>query len=652
MGAVYAAVHTLLGRRAAVKVLLPDLSRKQDLVQRFFNEARAASAIKHPGIVDVYDYGYAGDGTAYIVMELLEGETLAARLKAGGRMAIPQAVVLVRQVANALAAAHAGGIVHRDLKPDNIYLVKDPEVIGGERVKLLDFGIAKLATEIQGGTSRTVTGAILGTPHYMSPEQCEGAREVDARSDLYSLGCMLFQMVAGVLPFDSPGVGGLIGMHLHVPPPLLRAKCPWASIELEAVVARLLAKNPDDRYASAEALSATLAVPAVSAVVDAPDLGRAATVLAVAPTVATAKGSQVGQRSVTEIDRTGRAETIMSTEPGHPAGLVPVTGDGATVFDESARPTVKQPPPAATTAATKRGGRKPIVIVMTLVVVIGGVVLALALPRDDERGNGPGDVAAVKPGPGDDDTRVEIEVPKPDEADEPDDPDDPDEPDGPDDNVAAETLLRAIKVAAKNADYETVLQLHAQVQEVTDDPALRAQGDELLAAVKRKAVVVAERKVTAAVKRKDCKTAENVIRGTAVKLGDAAVEKLRPQLELCTKAAAADADRKAFAEDLAKQEDQLREAFSGGRWPEATRHCGGLVLRRPAVVTMCLQAACEAGFKGQYDHWLTIVPAHQRDAASRLCPKFAPAATPPPAPRPAPNPAPIPPANPPPKAGD
>jgi tRNA A-37 threonylcarbamoyl transferase component Bud32 len=649
MGAVYAAVHQLLGRRAAVKLLLPDLSRKQDLVQRFFNEARAASQIKHPGIVDVYDYGYSGDGTAFIVMELLEGETLAARLKARGRMPIPQAAVLARQVANALAAAHAGGIVHRDLKPDNIFLVKDPEVVGGERVKLLDFGIAKLATEIQGGTSRTVTGAILGTPHYMSPEQCEGAREVDARSDLYSLGCMLFQMVSGVLPFDSPGVGGLIGMHLHVPPPLLRVKCPWASPELEAVVARLLAKNPEDRFPSAEALATVLAAPAVSLVVDVPDFGRAATELAVAPTIATAKGSQGGERSTTEIDRAGRAETMMSD-----AALVlpPVTGDGATVHatgrrgdatrgdatipDANATPTVKQAPAGGPTAST-RGGKRPIVIVMMMVVVVGGVVLALSVPREEEQPVAT-DTAVVKQDKGAKDvvTRVEIETPR--DAAVPVAP----PPGEVHDEVAAETLLKAIQVAAKNADFETVLALHEQVQEATEDAALRAQADELLAKVKGKAVAAAQRKVMTALNRNDCRAAETVMRTTAAKLGDDSLEKFRPALEKCTKAVAADADRKALADDLAKQEDELRKAYSESRWQDASMACGGLVFRKPALVTMCLQVACEANFKGQFQHWLMSVPAHQRDAAERLCPKFAipkPAPVPPP-PANAPNPAP------------
>ena len=251
MGAVYTAVHGLLGRRAAVKVLRDDLSRDQASVQRFFNEARALTAIKHPSIVEIYDFGFAPDGAAFIVMELMEGESLAARLRRVGRLPVASALVVARQVATALAAAHRAGIVHRDLKPDNAFLVADPEVAGGERVKLLDFGVAKLAIG-PASAARTSTGAIVGTPHYMSPEQCEGSRAVDHRSDLYSLGVMLFEMLTGRLPFVGEGVGGIIGAHLFVEPPAVRSLAPEVPPEVEAFVAQLLAKTPDARPQTAD----------------------------------------------------------------------------------------------------------------------------------------------------------------------------------------------------------------------------------------------------------------------------------------------------------------------------------------------------------------------------------------------------------------
>jgi hypothetical protein len=403
MGAVYAGVHKLVGRRAAVKVLLPDLSAKQELVERFFNEARAAGAVKHPSIVDIYDFGYAADGSAYIVMELLEGETLAARLKAHGPLAIPTAVALARQVANALSAAHAVGIVHRDLKPDNVFLVRDPEVVGGERVKLLDFGIAKLATDTA-GPARTVTGAILGTPHYMSPEQCEGSREVDGRTDLYSLGCMLFQMLTGSLPFDSAGIGGLIGMHLHVAPPLLRSRLPQASIELEAVVARLLAKPVEERFQSAEAVAAALAAPSVTAthaaqVEAAAQLARAATVAA------------------TEADLPASLRPPTLPEPAAaiaPTAIGPVGKARATTpLPRGDDPTVPSMPPAAMVveradrviADVQTGsgpkGKRVIVMLSVLVVAAASVVLVVQLNTvrgtDRDVGAGTGSSEALGP---------------------------------------------------------------------------------------------------------------------------------------------------------------------------------------------------------------------------------------------------------------
>src|SRR5262245_50376936 len=152
MGIVYAAEHALLGRQAAIKVLQSDLSQKEEVVARFFNEARAATAIRHPGIIDVYDFGWTREGAAYLVMEFLEGETLARR-STRTPLRWPVVLAIARQIAGALGAAHAKGIVHRDLKPDNVFLVPDPEVPGGERIKLLDFGVAKLAAD----TSPTVT---------------------------------------------------------------------------------------------------------------------------------------------------------------------------------------------------------------------------------------------------------------------------------------------------------------------------------------------------------------------------------------------------------------------------------------------------------------------------------------------------------------
>jgi serine/threonine protein kinase len=266
MGVVHEAVHTLLGRRAAIKVLLPEYSQNQTIVSRFFNEARAATAVADPGIVQIFDFGYHTDGSAYIVMEFLDGESLGTRLHRVGRLAVDSAARITRQVAMALATAHRGGIVHRDLKPENVFLVADTEVIGGERAKVLDFGVAKLAGT-EPGLNVTRTGAVVGTPAFMSPEQCRGSGSVaiDHRADIYALGCILFALVTGRPPFVSDGSGDLIIAHVTQPPPAPSQLAAGLSPELDAIVLRCLAKSPDARFQSmvelAQALSALLETP-------------------------------------------------------------------------------------------------------------------------------------------------------------------------------------------------------------------------------------------------------------------------------------------------------------------------------------------------------------------------------------------------------
>jgi serine/threonine-protein kinase len=251
MGVVYLAQHPAIGRKAAIKVLHADLARNPDLVNRFFNEARAANAIKHPGIVEVYDFGTLPDGATYITMEFLEGESLSARIKRTKPLPIAGAVDFAYQIASALGAAHAARIVHRDLKPDNIYIVPDMNLEGREVIKILDFGIAKLSAEGPGaGGVKTRTGAVMGTPVYMSPEQCRGTKEVDHRTDIYALGIILYEMICGQPPFLSGGFGELIHMHIATPPAPPRSHNPAVAAELEAVVLKMLAKDAGQRYQS------------------------------------------------------------------------------------------------------------------------------------------------------------------------------------------------------------------------------------------------------------------------------------------------------------------------------------------------------------------------------------------------------------------
>ncbi len=247
MGAVYLGRHTMLGRPAAIKVLLPALSQNREMVGRFFNEARAATAIRHPGIVEIYDFGFLPNGAAYIAMEMLEGESLSARLRRQGRLPAGATIEIGRQVAAALHAAHSKAITHRDLKPDNVFLISDPEI--GERVKLLDFGIAKLITEDAG--NRTRTGMVMGTPVYMSPEQCRGTAALDSRADLYSLGCMLYELLTGRPPFVAESAGDIIAHHLYFQPEPVRMHEASVPEPLEQLIMSLLAKDPAMRPASA-----------------------------------------------------------------------------------------------------------------------------------------------------------------------------------------------------------------------------------------------------------------------------------------------------------------------------------------------------------------------------------------------------------------
>jgi serine/threonine-protein kinase len=258
MGAVFLAEHVALGRRAALKVLHPEYSMRGDIVARFFNEARAATAINDPGIVQIFDFGVHSDGRAYIVMELLDGEALDRRLEQRGTLGLTGALRIMRQVATTIGAAHARGIVHRDLKPENIFMVRDAEVPGGERPKILDFGIAKLAG--QGAGVKTRTSTMMGTPTFMSPEQCRGAGLVDARSDIYALGCVLYMLLTGRPPFDADGPGEIIAMHLREPPrppSRYRAGIPAA---VDQLVLRCLEKDPAARFPSASDLVMAIAM--------------------------------------------------------------------------------------------------------------------------------------------------------------------------------------------------------------------------------------------------------------------------------------------------------------------------------------------------------------------------------------------------------
>lgn len=255
-GELYEAIHEQIQRRASIKVLHKELAEDRDAVKRFLNEAKAVNLISHPSIVNIYEQGQLNSGAPYIVMEFLEGETLRDRLRRLGRpMDPPKAMRTGRQLASALAAAHSKQVVHRDLKPSNIVLIPDADTADGERVKVANFGIAKLMTT-NNSSVLTMAGVSMGTPTYMSPEQCRNARESTDRSDVYSLGVIMYEMLSGSPPFsDAEGAVRLMMAHMQQDPPPLQNRAPEASAELCGLVHRMLAKKPEDRPSAAEVQS-------------------------------------------------------------------------------------------------------------------------------------------------------------------------------------------------------------------------------------------------------------------------------------------------------------------------------------------------------------------------------------------------------------
>jgi serine/threonine protein kinase len=260
MGTVYLAEHTTIGRRLAVKVLSPDVGSSPEMVQRFLQEARAASMIQHEHIVDIIDFGYTAQGQAFLAMELLDGEDLATTLDREKRIPWPRLRRMVLQICRALNAAHEKGIIHRDMKPDNCFRIKR----GGNAdfIKLLDFGIAKVMTEAT--TSRgkhpvaaaTAAGTLLGTPEYMAPELARDGVP-DGRVDIYALGVMMYELLTGDVPFRGETFMATVAKHMTQEPTPPSERCPEAMIPppIEAVILRAMAKDPAERYQNVRELT-------------------------------------------------------------------------------------------------------------------------------------------------------------------------------------------------------------------------------------------------------------------------------------------------------------------------------------------------------------------------------------------------------------
>jgi len=258
-GSVYRAVHPLIGKTAAVKVLNRQYSSNPQMVARFIAEARAVNQIRHRNIIDIFAFGALEDGRQYFVMELLEGKPLDVYLHEKGALSPEEAITILRPVARALDAAHANGIAHRDLKPENIFLTFDED--GRVFPKLLDFGIAKLLAETSGSGPKTRTGTPMGTPYYMSPEQCRG-KNVDQRTDVYSFGIMTHRILTGVLPFEGEDLIDLLLKQTAAKPPAMSSVAAALPPALDAPVLQMLEKDPARRPSSVGAALDALAVAA------------------------------------------------------------------------------------------------------------------------------------------------------------------------------------------------------------------------------------------------------------------------------------------------------------------------------------------------------------------------------------------------------
>jgi eukaryotic-like serine/threonine-protein kinase len=362
MGEVYLGEHRRIARKAAIKIIRRDGPIDEHLVARFFTEARAASLIEHPGIVEILDCDVPANGPPFIVMEYLEGESLEACIARVPRLGgdFDASRTIVGQVADALAAAHAKGIVHRDLKPANVFLAHPPPGAGQRaamRVKVLDFGIAKLASAAP--TNWTQTGVLLGTPVYMSPEQCKGAGAVDHRSDIYSLGCMAYEMCCGQPPFVRAGHGELIFAHMSESPPPMSRFAGVVPPELERLVMNMLAKRPEDRPQSMDEVASRLQAAS-------PETPGSARTMGLPPRdlPAISLAGPAGGKQTTFTQSTGAIEEAMGTTrrgrfPAALATLMGVAAAGGGYYLWSRSPAGRPPEPIPVVERQRPGARPP-----------------------------------------------------------------------------------------------------------------------------------------------------------------------------------------------------------------------------------------------------------------------------------------------------
>jgi len=341
MGSVWEGRHASLGTKVAIKFIDQEFADSKEAQSRFVTEARAAAKLESRHAIHIFDHGVTDDGRPYMVMELLTGEPLDKRLERLGRLTLQETARILVQCCRALQRAHASGIIHRDLKPENIFLVRAPddEEHDQDTAKVLDFGIAKIkpGPGEKGLTSSTKTGAVLGTPYYMAPEQARGLRTIDHRADLWSLGIIAYKCVTGVLPFEGESVGDLLVKICTAPPPTPSLTTPGLPPAFDAWFARTMEREPERRFQSATELAEALAI---------------------AAGVTVRRGGPVS--SQTE----GPATSLPSRPPGPPAGAetpLPAAALTSAPFVTSASP------------GSKRGSRGVFLWVVAAVILGGSV---------------------------------------------------------------------------------------------------------------------------------------------------------------------------------------------------------------------------------------------------------------------------------------
>lgn len=364
MGEVYAAEHTTITKRVAVKLLHKEISANQEAVVRFRQEAQSASSIGHENIIAIDDFGTMPDGRVYMCMEYLDGENLSERLHRLKEIPSLEAIDLMLQVCEGLGVAHAKGIVHRDMKPENVFISKRPN--GTDIVKILDFGIAKVSTD--GGTDNlTKTGTVFGTPHYMSPEQAMG-QKIDHRADIYSVGVMLFELFTGQVPYKAESFMGILSQHITQPTPLPSFVNPSRAVPpaIEAIILRAMSKKPEERFSSMQSMIEALKAARV-------DIERSSTAGAHKPSVSpVVQKASVSSPAV--VTKSRHDEVIPKTMLA--SQIEPALSSSLATAPET--PQVKKKLPA------KQKNRMPIILIVIGVLIAGGAFAIWGKSADED----------------------------------------------------------------------------------------------------------------------------------------------------------------------------------------------------------------------------------------------------------------------------